>query len=312
MIARHVGLRAFASLALGLYAAPGAAQSDAAEAEHRAPAAVTVDVFGSTDADDTEVVRIGTNLDWFNGGEDRYRGIRVEKALFTPLGRETTGFERIYARYADKTDRYAWAGQIGTDGDTVIGAFNLADTSRWRKEVFVERDILETPRGVDEGIYYTFAGAALDVPLTERDSATVVLGAQEFTGKNVRLHARGTYVHVVKPDWGLSAQLRGRYFHSTRPGEFDYFSPRWYYEVLPVLQLRRFSGGWRYLLAAGYGAQRDSGSDLRSSRYLNAQVSSPVTRPVQVKASMVYSNTPVGSGYVYDYLQGSLGVTTRF
>jgi hypothetical protein len=178
--------------------------------------------------------------------------------------------------------------------------------------VFVERDILETPRGVDEGIYYTFAGAALDVPLTDRDNATVVLRAQEFTGKNVRLHARGSYVHVVKPDWGLSAQLRGRYFHSTRPGEFDYFSPRWYLEVLPVVQVRRFSGGWRYLLAAGLGAQRDSGSDWRSSRYLNAQVGSPATRPVQVKASMVYSNTPVGSGYVYDYLQGVLGVTTRF
>jgi hypothetical protein len=312
MIARNVGLRVLASLAVGLYAVPSAAQSDAADTEQRTPAAVTVDVFGSTDADDTQVVRLGTNLDWFNAGDDRYRGIRVEKALFTPLGGETTGFERIYARYADKTDRLAWAGQLGTDGDTLIGAFNLADTSRWRKEVFVERDILETRRGVDEGIYYTFAGGALDVPLTERDSATVVLGVQEFTGRNVRLHARGSYVHVVKPEWGLSAQLRGRYFHSTHPGEFDYFSPRWYFEVLPVLQVRRFSGGWRYLLAAGLGAQRDSGSDLRSSRYLNAQVSSPATRPVQVKASMVYSNTPVGSGYVYDYLQGTLGVTTRF
>ena len=139
-----------------------------------------------------------------------------------------------------------------------------------------------------------------------------MVGAQEFTGKNVRLHVRGNYVHALKPEWGLTAQLRTRYFRSTEPGEFDYFSPRWSAEVLPVLQMRRYSGGWRYLLAAGFGAQRDSGSDWRSSRYANAQVSSPVDRPVQVKASLVYSNTPVGSGFVYDYLQGTLGLTTRF
>ena len=119
--------------------------------------------------------------------------------------------------------------------------------------------------------------------------------------------------HVVKPDWGLSVQLRGRYFHSSHPGEYDYFSPRWYSEVLPVVQLRRYSGGWRYSLAAGIGAQRDSGSDWRSSRYVNAQVTSPaVGGRWFVKAGLVYSNTPVGSGYVYDYTQFNLALTHAF
>lgn len=307
-----VGLRTLALLTFGLSAVPCAAQDGAIKAEDRPLAAATLDVFASTDADNTEVVRTGVNFDWFHPAEDRYQGIRVEKAWYAPLGQESTGFERIYARYADKNDHLAWNGQLGTDGHTVLGSVNVADTSRWRKEVFVERDILETPRGVGDGIYYTFAGAALDVPLTDRDTATVVLGAQEFTGKNVRLHLRGNYVHVVKPGWGLSAQLRGRYFHSTEPGEYDYFSPLWYAEVLPVLQVRRFSGGWRYLFAAGFGAQRDAESDWRSARYMNAQVSSPASRRLGVKASVVYSNTPVGSGYVYDYLQGTLAVTTQF
>ena len=295
------------ALALALCAVPGAAQSTTNSSR-----AVGVDVLASTDADDTEVVRTGVNLDWVNSGEDRYQGIRIEKAWFKPLGQEARDFERVYGRYADKSSKWAWNAQVGTDGDTVLGSANIADTSRWRKEFFVQRDILETPRGVDEGVYYTFGGVALDVPLGERDTATLVFGAQEFTGKNVRLHVRGNYIHVVKRDWGLTAQLRTRYFHSTEPGEFDYFSPEWYAEVLPVVQVRRFSGGWRYLIAGGFGAQRDSGSDWRTSRYLNAQVSSPAARPVQLKASMVYSNTPVGLGYIYDYLQGSLGVTTRF
>jgi len=307
-----IALRISAALALCLSASPCLGQSSDTPPAERLSSAATVDVFASSDADDTEILRTGINLDWSHEGEDRYQGIRVEKAWFTPLGQETTGFERVYARYADKSESWAWNGQIGTDGDTVLGSFNLADTSRYRKEFFVEREILETPRGVTEGIYYTFGGVALDVPLGERDSTTVVLAAQEFTGKNVRLHVRGNYVHVVKPEWGLSAQLRGRYFHSTEPGEYDYFSPRWYAEVLPVVQLRRYSGGWRYLVAAGLGAQGNAGSNWRSSRYFNAQVSSPASRPVSFKASMVYSNTPVGSGAVYDYLQGSLSLTTRF
>lgn len=303
-------MRALTSLAIAACAV--AAAPCAAQAEPGQDAAITIDTWASTDADHTDVLKTGVNVDWVHTSNDRYQGIRLEKAWFAPLGGSTTSFDRIYARYADKTDKLAWNTQIGTDGDTVLGSASLAVTSGWRKEFFLERDILETPRGVTEGIYFTFGGAALDIPMSERDSATVVAGAQEFTGKNVRLHLRGNYVHLLSDDLGLTAQLRGRYFHSTEPGEFDYFSPRWYAQVMPVLQIRRSDGGWRYVAAAGYGAQRDSGSDWRSSRYLNFQLTSPASEPVQLTASVLYSNTPVGTGYVYDYAQGSLALTTYF
>jgi hypothetical protein len=301
-----------ATLAPGLASGPALAQSTESETEARAPAAATLDVFASTDADDTEVVRTGVNFDWFHPADDRYRGIRLEKAWFTPLGQDTTGFERVYLRYAEKSDDKSWAAQIGTDSHTVLGSANVAIGQGWRKEIFVERDILETPRGVTEGLYFTFAGAALDMPLSQRDTLVLVAGVQEFTGRNERLHLRGTYVYVLREDWGLTAQLRGRYFHSTEPGEFDYFSPRSYAEVLPVVQMRRFSNGWRFLLAGGYGAQRTTGEGWRSARYANVQASSPSDRPLQMKASLLYSNTPVGNGAVYDYLQGSLAVTALF
>lgn len=300
-------LTGLAIAACAAAAAPCAAQSTP---DHTAT--FTFDAWASTDADNTDVVKTGVNADWLNTDDGRYQGIRLEEAWFTPLGGATTSFERIYGRYADKAGNVSWNALVGTDGDTALGSINVAMTSGWRKEFFLERDILETPRGVSEGIYFTFGGAALDIPLSERDSATVVAGVQEFTGRNVRLHLRGNYVHLLKEDWGLTAQVRGRYFHSTEPGEFDYFSPRWYAQVMPVLQVRRFDGGWRYLAAAGYGAQRDSDSDRRSSRYLNFQIASPASRPFQLTASVLYSNTPVSTGYVYDYLQGSLALTTHF
>jgi len=301
--------------ALPTAVAPAAAPDAPAPAIEPAPPAprwmARVDAFASTDADGTEVLRTGIDLDLANEAGDRYQGVRLEKALFRPLGQQSVGFERAYLRYADKIGRWSLKGQAGTDGRVAMGTLSAALEGPWRKELFIERDIVETPRGVREGIYYTFVGLALDVPLGERDSAAFVAGAQEFTGRNVRLHLRGQYVHMVKPAWGLSAQLRGRYFLSTKPGEFDYFSPRWYAQALPVLQVRRFSGGWRYLLAGGYGAQRDAHSSWRPSRYLNAQVTSPTRGKLGLDAGLLYSNTPVGSGFVYDYLQGSLGLTVR-
>ena len=295
---------------------PPAAVSDApAAAIEPAPReprwTVRVDAFASSDADGTEVLRTGINLDLANESGDRYQGMRLEKALFRPLGQRTTGFERAYLRYADKIGRWSLSGQAGTDGRVPLGAASAALEGPWRKELFVERDIVETPRGVREGLYYTFAGFALDVPLGERDSAAIVAGAQEFTRKNVRLHLRGQYARTLQPAWGLSAQLRGRYFLSTEPGEFDYFSPRWYAQALPVIQVRRFSGGWRYLLAGGYGAQRDDRTGWRSSRYLNAQLATPARGRLRLDASLLYSNTPVGSGFFYDYLQASAGLTMR-
>lgn len=55
---------------------------------------------------------------------------------------------------------------------------------------------------------------------------------------------------------GRTVQLRARQFHSTHPGEFDYFSPRNHVQLMPTLQLRRRLGGWRYVAAVGFGARQ--------------------------------------------------------
>ena len=116
------------------------------------------------------------------------------------------------------------------------------------------------------------------MPVDDRNVVTLVAGLQPFTGDNVRTHVRATYADVVEANRGLSAQLRIRYFRSSEPGEFDYYSPCLYAEVLPVLQMRRFVGGWQLLRAVGYGAQRDSDSKWRSSRFVNARFTSPAVR----------------------------------
>jgi hypothetical protein len=302
-----------ATLALGA-AVPAGAQDTPTDAVVDAGPnhAVGADFFASTDADNTDVYRAGLNLDLHYRDQRDYLGLRVEKAWYRPLGLATVDKDRVFLRYADSTEKWGWNAQVGTDGDTIIGSAAIHDNAKFRKEFFIERDIVETPRGVNEGIYYTFVGAAIDLPVNDRNNFTVVAGAQEFTGKNVRLHARANYVHVLKPELGLSAQLRTRYFHSTEPREYDYYSPRWYAQILPVLQMRRYSGGWRYMVAGGVGAQRDAVSDWSASYYAAAEVTSPeVGRDWFLKASILYNNIPQNSG-AYDYGQATISLTRAF
>lgn len=307
----------FAALACSGWAGSAAAQdADVSAGEDgiipSAGHAVGMDVFASTDADNSDVVRAGLNLDLRYRDQADYLGLRVEKAWYRPLGQPAIDKERVFLRYADGAGDWNWNAQVGTDGDTMIGSASIHDDAEFRKEFFVERDVVETPRGLKDGIYYTFGGAALDLPVDKRNSFTVLAGVQEFTGRNVRLHARANYVHLLKPDWGLSAQLRTRFFRSTEPREYDYYSPRWYLQVLPVLQLRRYSGGWRYMVAGGVGAQRDAVSDWRASYYVAGEITSPqVGSNWFFKAGAQYSNIPQNSG-AYDYGQLTIGLAKAF
>lgn len=278
----------------------------------RAQQAVGMDFFSSTDADGTEVAKAGAHYDFHHASIEEYRGIRVESARFQPLGGQAHRDRRVYYRFADTGQAWKWNGMLGSDGHTWLGNAAIHNEAPFRQEYFVEREILETPRGLSEGLHYTFAGGAFDLPMDERNNVNLLVGVQDFTGDNLRVHARARYGYVVRPDWGLSAQLRVRAWHDSHPREYDYYAPGWYAEVLPTLQLRRFHGGWQYLAVAGYGRSRERDSDWRPARYLELGVTSPRRGDWFLKAGVIHSNTPVTNGYTYRYTQLSLQAMRRF
>jgi hypothetical protein len=276
--------------------------------------AVGTDLSFSNDADRTNVLRLGLNFDVRYRGQDDYLGFRLERNSYRPSGGARTKDERLYLRAAGAIGG-GWTGraQIGSDGNEYLGSASINDSSSWRKEIFLERDKVETEQGVTRPIIYTFAGAALDVPLARTTQLTLLGGVQEFTGQNVRTHARANLTQVLDESVGLSAQLRTRYYRNSVSREFDYFSPREHVDLLPVLQLRRFHAGWRYLAAAGWGAQWDTGAGWRSSRYFNARLNSPANRKGWiVGADATYTNTPVGNSDTYDYFRSTFSLTRAF
>ncbi|MDP1913160.1 hypothetical protein [Brevundimonas sp.] len=275
--------------------------------------AVSADLFASTDADEAETVKAGVSFDWRYRGPGDYQGGRLEAARFSPATGPSTEEQRLYYRFAQTGEDWSWNGMVGTNGETVLGSLSVHNNDRIRQEYFIERERLETAQGLDQDLYHTFVGAAFDLPIDERNTLTALVGVQDFDGENLRTHLRARAIHVVKPEWGLSVQLRTRYFHNSVPAEADYFSPEWYVEVLPVVQVQRFHNGWRYQAAVGIGAQREAGSDWRAARHFEASVTSPpISRDWHVRAAVVHSNAPVTSERGYDYSQVSLSLTRAF
>lgn len=301
------------AIAASLLASSDALEGTAAPADTGFRHAIGTDTFFSTDAEHTDVLKQGLNLDWHYRGPEQYLGVRLEKAWFRPLGKSWQGRSRFYVRGADSLGAWKWNATVGTDGHTLLGSADIHDEAKFRKEFFLDREILETPQGLKRPIYYTFGGAAIDLPADDRNVLTLVAGVQDFTGRNLRTQLRANFVHVLKPESGLSLQLRTRYFHDSVPHEFDYYSPRWYVQAVPVLQLRRFTNsGWRYLLAGGVGVQRDDGSRWHRSSYFNAQLASPPRHHWSGNAALLFSETPTATGRSYNYLQLTFGLTRAF
>jgi len=301
-------LASAAAAACLLWAMPFAGPARAAT-----PVAGGVEAFVSDDADDTSVQKFAASV--FGRYDDalHYRGVTVERARIRPLGDRGWTDHRAYLRIADTRGELQWNARLGSDGHTVLGNAALVRDRAWRQEYFVERDVLETRAGRD-GRYATFAGAAFDIPLDARgQQVTLLAGVQEFPGDNLRTHLRAVYSLPLVSDWGLGLQLRARSFHNSHPRELDYYSPRRFDEVLPVLRLRRFHHRWMFAVAAGVGQQRESGADWRAARLAELTVESPRTSSQwYLRTHLLYSNTPVGNGVNYGYRQLDLQLVRAF
>ncbi|AKQ41486.1 hypothetical protein CP97_04740 [Aurantiacibacter atlanticus] len=301
------------SFMLGL-CSPAAAQTSAIDEEAQSRPAAGTQVWASSDSDGTEVLKIMGRALWSLEDRQTYAGIAVEYAHFSPASGEDEVDERVYFDLADHLGPdWRWRARIGTDGHTVLGSAEIRRAD-WAQSLFVEREIVETEQGLANRIYYTFVGASSDFQIDDANSFSLTAGVQEFTGKNERLHLRGRLVHTLKAEAGLSGHLDVRYYHSTAPREFDYFSPRDFVRVVPLLQLRRFNqDGWMFLAAGGFGAQHSSGAGWSAAKSGQLRLESPqMRRDINIFAELIYTNDSISGGTDYDYVMGRAGLTIGF
>lgn len=289
------------------------AQSDQGPSPPTAPAA-GIETIVSTDSEKTDVKKAIGKAYWQFEGPGEYGGISIEHVTYRFRDGPNRNEKRFYLQLARSSKDWAWHARIGANRDTVLGAGSIR-AADWSKELFIERERVETPRGVSDGLYYTLLGASADILSAPRHVLNGMIGVQQFTGDNERILLRGSYIHVLAPSLGISAQLRTRYFHSTSPGEFDYFSPRDHVQLLPVVQMRRFDrNGWMYMAAFGFGAQRSTGSGWERSKLIDAKIESPASaRKFQFFIHAQYTNSSLaGAASGYNYVTARAGAVARF
>lgn len=262
--------------------------------------AVWLDGFHSSDNEDLTVTRLAGSYLWDYADIEHYQGLRVERVRFDGAGYAEEE-NRLYYRFAGTRGDLKWNGAIGSNGDSWLGNASVWLDTEARKELFLERERVESRQALANDVYATFVGGAADFPLGERFTLVTLLGLQDFTGDNLRTHARARLVYALQPDWGLTAQLRTRYWRNSDPYEYDYFSPDWYGEALAVLGWRRHVGDYQLQAAIGYGRQRASDRDQDAAELLEFGVTSPKRGPWYFKLTGGYTTTPVGTNYAYRY-----------
>ena len=271
------------------------------------PVALDLQTFQSSDAAGFESSKQLVALDLHYRDPEHYLGIAAQRAHYAGSGFDA-GYNRLYIDYADSHDNgdgtsWKWNALLGGDDRTWLGSVEIfrERTDGSRDDLFLERDVVKTREGTLRGIYYTLLGVAEDFTLAPRWSATAVVAVQDFSGDNTRAIFKGRLVYLLSEDWGLSAQLRTRWFGDSHPYEYDYFSPRWYAEWIPTLQLRRFYDGYQFRLALGFGRQRASDRNWQATKLAEIGWTSPKRGAWYAKIDAGYTNTPVNTGYAYAY-----------
>lgn len=300
---------AWAIFALCAIAVPGSVLGESTTGQ-----ALRLDAFHSSDADGAELTRLGLGWDVSRRDREHWAGVKVEQVRFAEDG-WSRHEQRIHLQAAGTLgngeiddDTWRWRVSPGTNGDTLLGSASLNTEGARRRELFLERDLLETRLGVERGQVVTFLGAAIDHPLGSRGSITGLAGWQDFDDGNQRLHLRGTGVVSVWPGQGLSLQLRTRYYRNSEPGLGGYFSPSWYADVIPAVGWRRFLSGHHFNAVAGVGRQRTGEEDWRRARLFQVGYESPRWRDTWVRVDAGYSDTPGtgstgGDGYNYRFIR---------
>lgn len=267
----------------------------------------------SSDAEGNDVRKLSLGWDWKRVDREHWLGAEVQHARFSGDGwahdeqRVYLGAAGVAGQGPVDDDAWRWQARLGSNGHTVLGSASIHTEGPRRREVFFERELLETRAGIERRQMYNFLGAAIDHPFSDRFSGTVLAGVQTFGDSNRRDHLRANLVYAVAPEQGISIQLRNRYYRNSEPYTGGYFSPPWYAETVAAVGVRRVVGGHAWRVIAGSGRQRTADEGWKRARVFELGYESPRWRQSWLRVSAGYSDTPVATStrsatYSYRYL----------
>lgn len=89
----------------------------------------------------------------------------------------------------------------------------------------VERDFINSQRGIQAGMNYTAVAGVLEHAFTDRFNVGAVAGTTFFPHDNQRPLLRTRWNYLLDDRYGLNAYLKTRSYRNTHPYQPEYFSP---------------------------------------------------------------------------------------
>lgn len=249
---------------------------------------------------------------------DRRTGIRYIDHQFSQNEWQRRGQQlRWVARRTDRKTADGWNAELGWLQQsthqllTVDSNYRHTFTGGAALEVFANRDVVETRSALTQGLYFNFAGGALDVPVNPHLTLVGLAGYQLFSDDNQRRHVRGRVIWQPSLDLGLTLQLRHRWFDNSRLDVGRaYFNPQQYQEQMLALGWRQRTGDWRHALTAGIGSQQIA-TEARTPTQLLELSSETQTERYALRVRAGYSRAAGAAAttdpdYWYRYLLGEV------
>lgn len=201
--------------------------------------------------------------------------------------------------------------------DHVIGGLDYMEqvTPSTALGLSVERDLVNSIRGIETGTDFTAVALVLDHAFTQRLNVGVAVGTALFSNDNNRPILRTRWNYSLDERYGLNAYVRTRSYHNTNPYRSEYFSPERLHEASLGLS-SRFEVAETVVLSASIdaGQQRIDGASepiWRGSFGIASRRKSEVQWFVGVEAS---NAAPLFSGRTgsYRYTSATARVSVPF
>lgn len=258
-------------------------------------------IFYATDSDDFDVtsVNIGYNPTYTN---DTNKTEIVYKNTNYSEPNWSFNENRLFYRKEERQPNYdGYHYEIGVSdrSHTFIDAAYRATPGPWSWEVFVNRDLVESRRAIEDDVEFNLLGVSLEYPIHPKLTAVGVLTGQWFDDGNQRIGERIRFIYQPDLDVGFTAQLRLRHYDSS-DDPVVYYNPKKYDEYLLALTYKTLWNDWRFNAMLATGTSRTDGVD-QPVTLVELGVRSPNQKGWQHGLSVNYQKNAANENGSYRY-----------
>lgn len=292
---------------------PSSAQASASVA----PAYVSAGVDASDDSDGFREFKPWAQYQAANGW-----GLRAGWQHYAIDNWSATGRSLLLTHQAQRQDQWSSTARLGvnhTDGHTHLigmwdGMYQLS--ARSAAGVSLERDVVNSQRGLQRGLTATTALAVFDHQFTDRFTLGLAAGSTWFSDDNRRDLLRTRWTFTLSEDRGWYLYARTRHYRNSDPYRSAYFSPEKFAEgAVGVLWKKAVTDQMVVSANADVGRQRIDGEGQplwHAGLYLSSPHRARVQWKVGVAISKDHASSLGGSQDSYRYTSAVAQVRVPF